>query len=351
MTGGAVEHIVCTHSHPDHSPGAVSLRATTGGVVCGMPPPDDGYQDDTYVPDRILADGDVITHGDARLRVVHTPGHASNHVCLLLEPSGLLFTGDHLMSGSTVVILPPDGSMRLYLQSLERLREMPIADLAPGHGSLMPNAMDEIDRVRAHRLLRESKVVAALRERGSGTLDEILPVVYGDVPRFMHPVAKYSLLAHVAEARGGRQGGAERRDLVVAGRLTASSRPRGPRLTAIELHGVSVRLGRHWALRDASFSLRAGERWLVTGPNGAGKTVLLKLLRGDLWPTPAPTGSERRLYRLGREVHDQPVAARGRIAYLGPERQDKYQRYEWDLKVRDVVGTGLFDTDIPLDHC
>ena len=210
VTGGAVEQIVCTHSHPDHSPGAVSLRATTGGIVCGMPPPDDGYQDDTYVPDRILADGDVITHGDARLRVVHTPGHASNHVCLLLEPSGLLFTGDHLMSGSTVVILPPDGSMRLYLQSLERLREMPITDLAPGHGSLMPNAMDEIDRVRAHRLLRESKVVAALRERGSGTLDEILPVVYGDVPRFMHPVAKYSLLAHVLkleeEGRAARNG-------------------------------------------------------------------------------------------------------------------------------------------------
>ena len=210
VTGGAVEQIVCTHSHPDHSPGAVSLRATTGGIVCGMPPPDDGYQDDTYVPDRVLADGDVITHGDARLRVVHTPGHASNHVCLLLEPSGLLFTGDHLMSGSTVVILPPDGSMRLYLQSLERLREMPIADLAPGHGSLMPNAMDEIDRVRAHRLLRESKVVAALRERGSGTLDEILPVVYGDVPRFMHPVAKYSLLAHVLkleeEGRAARNG-------------------------------------------------------------------------------------------------------------------------------------------------
>jgi len=210
VTGGAVEHIVCTHSHPDHSPGAVSLRATTGGIVCGMPPPDDGYQDDTYAPDRILADGDVIAHGDARLRVVHTPGHASNHVCLLLEPSGLLFTGDHLMSGSTVVILPPDGSMRMYLQSLERLREMPVTDLAPGHGSLMPNAMDEIDRVRAHRLLRESKVVAALRERGSGTLDQILPAVYGDVPRFMHPVAKYSLLAHVLkleeEGRAARNG-------------------------------------------------------------------------------------------------------------------------------------------------
>lgn len=210
VTSGAVEHIVCTHSHPDHSPGAVSLRAVTGGVVCGMPPPDDGYQDETYVPDRVLADSEFITSGETRLRVIHTPGHASNHVCLLLEPGGLLFTGDHLMSGSTVVILPPDGSMRLYLQSLARLREMPIADLAPGHGSLIPNAVEEIDRVRAHRLLRESKVIAALRERGGGTLDEILPVVYDDVPRFMHPVAKYSLLAHALkleeEGRAARNG-------------------------------------------------------------------------------------------------------------------------------------------------
>jgi molybdate transport system ATP-binding protein len=109
-----------------------------------------------------------------------------------------------------------------------------------------------------------------------------------------------------------------------------------------------VRLGRHWALRDVSFELRTGERWLVTGPNGAGKTVLLKLLRGDLWPT--PTGRERRIYRLGRKCRDQPREARPRIAYLGPERQDKYQRYDWDLAVRDVVGTGLFDTDIPLER-
>jgi glyoxylase-like metal-dependent hydrolase (beta-lactamase superfamily II) len=175
-----------------------------------MPPPDDGYQDETYAPDRELADADTLVDGDLRLRVVHTPGHASNHVCLLLEASRLLFTGDHLMSGSTVVILPPDGSMRLYLQSLERLRGMPIADLAPGHGSLMPNALDEIDRVRAHRLLRESKVVAALRDHGPGSLDAILPIVYSDVPRFMHPVAKYSLLAHALkleeEGRAQRDG-------------------------------------------------------------------------------------------------------------------------------------------------
>jgi glyoxylase-like metal-dependent hydrolase (beta-lactamase superfamily II) len=210
VTGGAVESILCTHSHPDHSPGAAPLRERTGAPVYGMPSPDDGYQDETYAPDHGLRDGDLIQDGEMRLRVLHTPGHASNHVCLLLEASALLFTGDHLMSGSTVVILPPDGSMRLYVESLRRLREMPIADLAPGHGALIQGAHAEIDRVLAHRLLRESKVVAALEAHGTTTLEEILPVVYADVPRFMHPVAKFSLLAHaiklMEEGRAVRDG-------------------------------------------------------------------------------------------------------------------------------------------------
>jgi molybdate transport system ATP-binding protein len=121
---------------------------------------------------------------------------------------------------------------------------------------------------------------------------------------------------------------------------------RGPRLRAIRLEAVSVRYGRRWAARDVTFQVRAGERWLLTGPNGAGKTVLLKLLRGDVWPT--PTGRERRIYTLGRTRHEQPALARDRIAYLGPERQDRYERYEWNLPACDVVATGLFDTDIPL---
>jgi molybdate transport system ATP-binding protein len=100
-------------------------------------------------------------------------------------------------------------------------------------------------------------------------------------------------------------------------------------------------------MRDVSFTLEAGQRWLVTGANGAGKTVLLRLLRGELWPT--PTGREQRRYRIGTRTDDEPLDARARIAYLGPERQDKYERREWNLTVEEVVGTGLFDTDIPLD--
>ncbi|NJD30636.1 MAG: MBL fold metallo-hydrolase [Gammaproteobacteria bacterium] len=205
VTGGRVDRILCTHSHPDHSPGAVPLKERTGAVVFGLPAPDDGHQDPTYAPDEVWREGATIEDDDLRLSVLHTPGHASNHVCLLGETDGLLFTGDHLMSGSTVVILPPDGSMRLYLESLRRLRTLPVRDLAPGHGSLINQGHAEIDRVVKHRLAREAKVVAALRARAAATLDEILAEVYDDVPRFMHPVARFSLLAHAIKLEEERR--------------------------------------------------------------------------------------------------------------------------------------------------
>jgi glyoxylase-like metal-dependent hydrolase (beta-lactamase superfamily II) len=194
--GGDIERVLCTHSHPDHSPGAGWLRERTGAPVHGLPAPDDGYQDPDYAPAADLADGERIEAGGEVLRAIHTPGHASNHVCLLLEGAGLLFTGDHLMSGSTVIIIPPDGSMRLYLESLGRLRTLPIVALAPGHGALMPRAIEEIERVTAHRLAREAKLARALDARGAATLEELLPEVYDDVPRFMHAYARHSLLAH-----------------------------------------------------------------------------------------------------------------------------------------------------------
>jgi len=130
----------------------------------------------------------------------------------------------------------------------------------------------------------------------------------------------------------------------LARRLTQKTQPR---LDAIRLERVSLRLGRHRALRDVSLDLEAGDRWLLSGPNGAGKTALLKLLRGDLWPT--PTGLEHRRYRLDGEWHAQPLFARDRIAYLGPERQDRYDRHEFDLRVADVVATGFTGDDLLLE--
>jgi len=197
-TNGCISHVLCTHSHTDHSPGAAALKARTQALVLGQPAPCDGYQDESYRPDRTLDDGDVIEVTGAGVRALHTPGHASNHVCLLLEPEGWLLTGDHLMGGSTVVILPPDGSMRLYLESLRRLRTLPLTALLPGHGAVMPDPLGEIDRVIAHRLQRESKVVAGLLQLGgAATLGELVPIVYADTPVALHPLARYSLLAHL----------------------------------------------------------------------------------------------------------------------------------------------------------
>jgi len=196
IAGGAIERVVCTHSHPDHSPGAAELRTRTGARVHGLPAPRDPYQDPSYTPDVELRDGELLGDRDLRLRVVATPGHVSNHVCLLLEEEGLLFTGDHLMQGTTVVIIPPEGSMRDYLASLRRLQHMPVTALAPGHGTLIPDAQAEISRVIAHRLGREAKVMAALSARSRATIDELVPVVYDDVPVSLHGWARHSLLAH-----------------------------------------------------------------------------------------------------------------------------------------------------------
>jgi glyoxylase-like metal-dependent hydrolase (beta-lactamase superfamily II) len=209
-THGRIVQVLCTHSHPDHSPGAAALAQRTGATVHGRPAPVDEYQDPSYAPAATIEDGDVFGVAGATVRALHTPGHASNHVCFLLEPEGWLITGDHLMSGSTVVILPPDGSMRLYLESLERLRTLPLAALMPGHGAVMPGALAEIDRVIAHRLAREAKVIGALRRKGAATLDTLLPEVYADTPVALHGLARFSLLAHLQkldeEARVARDG-------------------------------------------------------------------------------------------------------------------------------------------------
>jgi len=196
VAGPGIDRILCTHSHPDHSPGAAWLRERTGAQVYGQPAPGDGHQDPTYAPDAGIAHGERIAAGEGSLQAIHTPGHASNHVCFMLEPAGLLFTGDHLMSGSTVIIIPPDGSMRAYLESLRHLRELPLTALAPGHGAVMRDALAEIDRVIGHRLVRESRLALALERRGAATLDEVLAEVYEDVPAFLHSYARYSLLAH-----------------------------------------------------------------------------------------------------------------------------------------------------------
>ena len=204
--GDRLRWILCTHTHLDHSPGALALRGATGAEVLGFPmSPNDGRQDPTFAPDQVIGDGDIVDCGYFRLRVVHTPGHASNHLCYLLEEQRLLFTGDHVMQGSTVVISPPDGDMAAYLESLERLILLQLAALAPGHGHIIEAPYEEVCGLIAHRLKREQKVLDAFNRKNPATLDELLPLVYDDVSQRLHPVARRSLHAHLIKlAREGR---------------------------------------------------------------------------------------------------------------------------------------------------
>jgi glyoxylase-like metal-dependent hydrolase (beta-lactamase superfamily II) len=135
--------------------------------------------------------------GDVALTVVHTPGHASNHLCFHLDATRMLFTGDHVMQGSTVVIPPPDGNMRQYLASLERLLALDISIIAPGHGYLIGAPHREVRRLIEHRLWREARVLDAVRRRGPATVDELLDGVYPDVLAVVRAAAARSLHAHL----------------------------------------------------------------------------------------------------------------------------------------------------------
>jgi len=142
--------------------------------------------------------GNGSTHS---LQVIHTPGHAANHLCLVLLEDGLLFSGDHILNGSTTVVDPPDGDMTAYLDSLDRLSAacdtQAIEFILPAHGHALGFAKQAVQMLKAHRLQREARIVAAMRERPAGTLDDWVELAYADVPTRMWPVAKRSLLAHV----------------------------------------------------------------------------------------------------------------------------------------------------------
>jgi glyoxylase-like metal-dependent hydrolase (beta-lactamase superfamily II) len=205
--GGDIRMIVCTHSHADHSPGAQPLQALCAAKppIFGLPSAPTARANSSFVPDRALAHGERLRLGQAEnthtLLVLHTPGHAANHICLVLLEDGLLFSGDHILNGSTTVVDPPDGDMNDYLASLDLLsaacEEHQIEFILPAQGYVLDQASQAIARLRAHRLQREAKILRVMQADPQGTLDDWVAQAYDDVDARIWPAAKRSLLAHV----------------------------------------------------------------------------------------------------------------------------------------------------------
>jgi glyoxylase-like metal-dependent hydrolase (beta-lactamase superfamily II) len=200
-SGDRIRWVLVTHTHEDHAPGAARLAATASAEVVGF------EARKGFSPDVVAGDGFVLDAPSFRLRALHTPGHASDHLCWLLEEPRVLLSGDHVMDRVTVVVAPPDGDMARYLESLRRVAALDPAleAIAPGHGRLLGDPRRVVEAVIAHRLARERLVAAALDEAGTAAVGELVAAVYADVDPALFPIARMSLWAHLRKlAQEGR---------------------------------------------------------------------------------------------------------------------------------------------------
>lgn len=212
--GEVVSHILVTHTHRDHSPGAVLLKARTGATLLGEGPHRlarplalgeihmlDASGDMDFMPDRRLVDGERIDGGDWALTAIATPGHAANHLAFALEGSPLLFSGDHVMKWATTIVAPPDGAMTDYMASLDRLGDRPETIYLPGHGGPVEDAPAFVRALKAHRRMREAAIVERIA-RGDRTISDIVTAIYRDTPQALHGAAALSVLAHLEDLVG-----------------------------------------------------------------------------------------------------------------------------------------------------
>lgn len=195
--GDRLRWILVTHTHPDHSPAAKQISDVTGAKMIGCVMADDGHQDRTFEVEENLNHGQLLESPEFTLEAIHTPGHVANQFCFLLQEEGMLFSGDHIMQGSSVVIIPPSGNMAAYIRSTRYLMNYSINTIAPGHGDLLNNPAGVLEQIVNHRLKREQRVVEALRHLGESGMDTLLEHVYSDVSNDLLPMAKLSLWAHL----------------------------------------------------------------------------------------------------------------------------------------------------------
>jgi glyoxylase-like metal-dependent hydrolase (beta-lactamase superfamily II) len=193
---GRVARILLSHTHPDHLAGAPALARATGAPIYGWGQPWAAG----FTPDVALADGEAI----AGLTVIHTPGHASDHVCFAQAGTGVLFTGDHVMSWSTSIVSPPDGDMADYMAGLRRLLGRADTLYLCGHGPPMPNPLPLVRGMLSHRAAREASIVQALG-RGPASVGHLVAAMYAGLDPRMWPAAERSVLAHLLKLRGERR--------------------------------------------------------------------------------------------------------------------------------------------------
>ena len=213
--GRKLSHVVITHTHRDHTDGLPALLAATGAKTAGfgrrarergtkqVSPSGSEYVDQDFNPDVPLADGSRLTGAGWSLTALHTPGHAPDHLCLALDGTKVLFSGDHVMGWNTSVIAPPEGSMSDYMAALERLGQRNDELYLPGHGGQVTEPQRLVKAFLLHRRMREQAILDCIRS-GKNTVRTVVPVIYRDINPKLINAASLSVLAHVEHliARG-----------------------------------------------------------------------------------------------------------------------------------------------------
>jgi glyoxylase-like metal-dependent hydrolase (beta-lactamase superfamily II) len=213
-----VRWVLLTHTHPDHWPAAQKIKKLTGAEIAGFSPFPKA-DEVTVSLDRVLGDGDTIDGTEFRLEAMHTPGHAPNHLCFFLDEERVLFTGDHVLNGTTTVVNPQrGGDMTEYLASLDRLRKIKrLARICPGHGDVIEDTKAVLDEYVAHRKLRERQILKLLKEQPR-TIKKIVDTLYTETPEGLIEMAQHQVHAHLIKLKneGKVQGGAVKSSWKVA---------------------------------------------------------------------------------------------------------------------------------------